>query len=1211
MLRISLLLILMFSFLYAQEITRITVVEDENSQSIPSYNYQGTIYVSLKHLADAIHLSSRTLDAGNSLEINFQNVTLGFKSKNPFVIITSHDTGESNIYQFPTSSHFINNLIFVPLNETIELLNKHYDKSLIVISPSKVIVLEKDQQRISKIQSINLEHGAKGTYIQIKGNIELTSQLTRDDQDSFILTIKNSSTFGNSFDNINPVGYVRHIGVSTVNQNVEIKIKKKNAAVANEFFYDDNNKELVVHLFERTDSPWLERESEHFKVIYRTHHSDLINNILVSAERAFSLLSKIFNYLPKDKIIINTYDVSDYGFAAASTTPQNFIRLEIEPMEPGYEFVPYNERIQWLLSHELVHVMVNDAEVQPETFYRTIFGKVPPEKIQPLSAFYSLLTNYNRYSPRWHQEGIAVFFETWLSGGFGRELGSFDEMYFRTLVFEGMSFPSQLDLETLLSHNSILLENIHYIYGGRFLAYLSTIYGSEKVVDWFKTIGGDAYSGFEGKFKQVFNKGFYDAWGDFIAYEIKFQEENISVLEKSEQTELKKITSENFGWVSKPCFDSPTNSIIYVYHKPGELCTLQSLDLTSGVSKKLISIATPSMLQVSSIALDEVNGLLFYTTNNNLLFRDIWVYHMESGDEKMLFENARVGDLAVSPVTHDLWGVQHDAGFATLVYSPYPYKEIIRLKAFEIGDEIFNLSIDDSGKKLAAVIKKSSGLQSIVIINTESILTDSLFQYQVISSSGSPENPSWSRDGKILFWNAYTNGVSNIYRYDFNNLSSKALTNCMTGLFRPLEISPDSIFAFEYFTNGFRPVIFENKPASFLPAINYLGQRVIEENPELYSWNLSSDTTEINPMDFSLETSYNAFENLQLQALYPMVSGFQNQVVFGLFARVSDPLLIHDFYLSAGVSPLSENPSYPLWHLRFKYDYKQLLFLEVLYNGDDFFDLFNKLKRSMLGTQIKMGHTYYWMYDNPHKIKQATTLTFYRDVDFVYDNLVRVSQPDFAVLATNLNSKNLRKTIGSSDYEYGNEINWTVALYGTEFDQPEFDVNTYIDLSNFRTWLWSHNVLHVKIAGGYLWYNENIVQSKFYFGGFGNRPVDNDEVRQFRRVFRFPGISIYSLDVEEFGKLMLENDFPPIRVSDWLLFDQFINHFDFSVYSQGLITQSYLGNYLVNAGAQMDIRLKHWYNLESTFSAGIAKAWVLPTGTTDWEWFLSIKLLKD
>ncbi|MDH3269491.1 MAG: hypothetical protein OEM46_11630, partial [Ignavibacteria bacterium] len=210
------------------------------------------------------------------------------------------------------------------------------------------------------------------------------------------------------------------------------------------------------------------------------------------------------------------------------------------------------------------------------------------------------------------------------------------------------------------------------------------MYGADKVVDWFQTVEGDAYSGFEGKFRQVFSKGFYEAWGDFIAYEIKFQEENINVLEQSEQTELKKITSENFGWVSKPCLDRPTNSIYYVYHRPAQLSTLQSLDLSTGISKEIASIPTPSMLQVCSITLDEVNGLLFYTTNNNQLFRDIHVYQLESGDEKMLFENARVGDLAVSPVTHELWGVQHDAGFATLVYSSYPYKELIKIKTFEL-----------------------------------------------------------------------------------------------------------------------------------------------------------------------------------------------------------------------------------------------------------------------------------------------------------------------------------------------------------------------------------------------------------------------------------------------------------------------------------------------------------------------------------------------
>ncbi|HSW54992.1 MAG TPA: hypothetical protein VLH59_07870 [Ignavibacteriaceae bacterium] len=1210
MLKTSLLFVLFSYLLFAQEISQITLIEDEISQSIPSYNHQGTIYISVKHFSDALKLDSNFSDSGSAFEIAFQEVTLRFTLKNPYVVITSKVSEESTIHQLPTSSHIIDNFIFVPLNETIELFNKYFDKSLAVISPGKVIVLAKDQQEITRIQSVTLDHSDKGTFIHIKTNFELTSQLIPDGQDSFILKIKNASTFGNNFDDLVISGLVKHVDVSNINGDVQIRIKKKSESIAVEYFYPGDKKELVVHLFEREDSPWLERESEHFKVIYREYHSHLTNNILVSAEKALRPLSELFNYVPSDKIIINTYDVSDYGFAATSTTPQNFIRLEIEPMEPGYEMVPYNERIQWLINHELVHVIVNDAEVGFESFCRSIFGKVPPEKTQPLSVFYGLLTNYNRYSPRWHQEAIAVYFETWLSGGYGRVLGSFDEMYFRNLVYEGKQFPSQLDMETILSHNSILLENIHYIYGGRFVAYLSIIYGTEKVLDWFRTKEGDAYRGFEGKFRKVFNEDFYKVWDDFISYETKFQEENIKILEQAEKTPFRKINSENFGWVSRPYFDSPTNSVIFVYHRPHELTALQSLDLKSGISKKLISIATPSMLQVSSTALDEVNGLLFYTTNNNQFFRDIWVYHLESGDEKLLFENARVGDLAVSPVTHDLWGIQHDAGFATLVFSPYPYKEINRLITFDMGEEVFNLSINDAGKKLAATLKKSSGQQSIITFDVKNVLTDSSIQYKVISSSGSPENSSWSRDGNMLYWNAYTNGVSNIYRYDLDDKSIKAISHCITGLFRPIEISPDSVFAFEFVSEGFRPVIFENKSASFLPAINYFGQRVIDINPELQNWNLSMDSTKINPVDFSIESGFNGLKNLHIHSIMPVVSGFQNQVVFGLFTRISDPLLVHDFYMEAGISPLNETPNNPLWHLRFKYDYKQLFYIDVLYNGGDFFDLFNDRKRGTIGTQFKLGHTFFWKYDNPLRMKQETNLTFYRDVKFINDNLIPVSQPDFAVLATNLNFRNLRKTIGSSDYEFGNELNWTIGLYGTEFDQPEVAFNSYIELSDFSTWLWNHNVLHVKIAGGYNYENENLVQSLFYIGGFGNRAVDNDEIKQFRRIFRFPGIPIYSLVANKFGKMMLENAFPPIRTSGWLLLDQFVNHFDFAIYSQGLVTQSEIGNYLIDVGAQMDVKFKHWYNLESTFSAGIAKAWSW-SGYNDWEWFLSIKLLKD
>ena len=212
-----------------------------------------------------------------------------------------------------------------------------------------------------------------------------------------------------------------------------------------------------------SQSDWLEQESEHFKIIYRESHAHLVPQLFNSAETALSTLTKLFKYIPSEKIIINTYDAYDYGYGAATSVPQNFIRLEIEPMEPGYESIPYSERFQWIISHELVHIVVNDHSSNVESFARSLFSKVVPEQTQPLTIIYSLLTNYNRYTPRWHQESMAVFLETWMNGGYGRTLGSFDEMYFRSLVLDNHEFPSEIELDTKTVTQFVFTRD-HFLY---------------------------------------------------------------------------------------------------------------------------------------------------------------------------------------------------------------------------------------------------------------------------------------------------------------------------------------------------------------------------------------------------------------------------------------------------------------------------------------------------------------------------------------------------------------------------------------------------------------------------------------------------------------------------------------------------------------------------------------------------------------------------
>lgn len=972
---------------------------------------------------------------------------------------------------------------------------------------------------------------------------------------------------------------------------------------------------LLVFIFLTVSKPvlsqvdWYEAESSHFKVIYRKADSVFVPHLLASGENALSHLTHIFNVQPSEKIIINPYDVFDYGFGSTTTVPEDFIRLEIEPLEQGYENIPYNERFQWLLSHELVHVIVDDGASDIEKVTRKIFSKVAPEKTQPLSVLYSLLTSYERYTPRWHQEGIAVFMETWLSGGFGRTLGNFDEMYFRSMVYEKKNFPDYLNLDTKYYNRSFLLETLFYLYGTRFNSYLAIRYGADALIEWYRAQKHDFYSGFRNKFKDEFGISLMEAWNDFIDYEKTFQQKNINKLESYPLTAVRKITDEPTGWVTHPYLDQSGDNIYFGFHRPDHLAGIKKINLKTGEQEEISSLPTPSYITVSSTAFDKKTGLFFYTTNNNELYRDIWALDVKSGDTKELFKDFRIGDLTVSPETHELWGLRHSGGGITLAHSDYPYHKIDPVVDFDVGDDLFDLSVSPSGKFMAAAYHKSNGQQSIILVNLERLKAGEGFKYKVVTESGTPENPSWSPDENYLYWNAYTNGVSNVYRSDLRDNKIEAFSHVVTGLFNPIYISKDSLFAFEFTADGFLPVMISNKPAVHLPAINYLGQEIIDRNPQVLNWALNSANDNNYKTDMQEEKRYSGLANLKILTFIPVITGFQSQKVLGFFARISDPMITHDITLEFGISPFNENSVSPRIHFRGKYEYEKRFELDINYNAPDFFDLFNKRKRGMIGTKISLANTHYWLYDNPHKIMQKTGIDFYTGVQSINDNLVKVSQPDFVTASTNLNSKNLRRSIGSVDFESGDEFNITLNSFASNFKRPEAAAEAHIEWDNYSTWIAPHNIFHFKIGLGYNHKNNNLAQAHYFFGGFGNRAVEDVEVKQYRDIFRFPGIPIYSLETDKFAKLMLEDNLPPIRFGGVGISQHFINYIDMSVFSSALAVENGGAKVWGNIGAQINFVFKHWFNLESTFSAGIAKAWY--KGGNSWEWFLSYKLLKN
>ena len=938
-------------------------------------------------------------------------------------------------------------------------------------------------------------------------------------------------------------------------------------------------------------------------------YSYLVPHILYSAENALKPLMKIFDYHPTEKIVIIALDIEDYGYASTTTVPRNKILLHIEPFVNGYENVLYNERIQWVLSHELVHIVVNDQESRVESFYRSLFAKVEPEQEEPLTVLYSMMTNFERYTPRWYQEAIAVFMETWLNGGFGRIMGSFDEMYFRTMVLDKSKFQDPFSLGAVYVQDSYLLESAYYLYGTRFFAHLALKYGVDKIISWSKVYRGNAYTTLNEKFKEIFGINLSDAWKNFIKDEINFQKENIKKLKAADLTPEKRLSKSAFGWVTQPYYDSSSASMIFGFNKPDQLASIQRIGLENGKSKLIGTIPTPNLRQVASTAYDKKLGLFFYTTNNNQFYRDIWVTDTRTGEKKEIFQNVRVGDLTIASKTHELWGVQHAFGKMTLVYSAYPYRRIQKVDEFKIGDNLYSLSASNDGKYIAAMLHRSDGRQSIVLIYADTLKAGGKFEFRTITDKGSPDCPSWGPDDNTLYWNAYTNGVSNIYVTDLKTFKSEPVTNTLRGLFKPVYINPDTLFAFEFTSDGFLPVLIPNKTADRLPAINYFGQQIVDKYPEVTKWTLKPAENVVPKPNVSPEVAYSGLANLKIESFIPVITGFQSEKVLGFYTHIADPMIFHDLTMEFGISPFKNTEGLPRYHFRGKYKYESKYEIGIDYNASDFYDLFNERKRGMIGTKITLGNTHYWVYNNPLKVTQKSQIDYYTGVKSINDNLIKVSQPNFAFVQTALNYKYLRRSIGSSDFEKGNEFNITGMAFIAEQNKLQSAQAVYAEWDNYSTWLAPHNVFHFKFSSGYDFTNKNLLQAYYFFGGFGNRALENMPVKQYRNVFRFPGIPIYSLGTDRFIKLMLEDGLPPIRVGGLHLGEHYLNSIDFSTYSQGLLVKSGRHKFWLDVGGQMDLVFKHWFNLESTLSAGIAKAWY--GKESSWDWFLSFKLLQN
>jgi hypothetical protein len=939
-------------------------------------------------------------------------------------------------------------------------------------------------------------------------------------------------------------------------------------------------------------------------------YSYLLPHVSGTYENARAFHAKFWNY--KDSttsVLLN--DFEDFGHAGALVMPFSQIQMGIEPYSFAFSIVPSNERFQWLFNHEFTHIVMADKANKQDLFFRKmLFGKVRRSEEKPLSAVWSYLTTPRWYSPRWYQEGIACFMETWMSGGMGRALGPYDEMYFRSIVNENAHIYSVVGLETEGTSIDFQVGTNSYLYGTRFVTYLSSQYGVDKLKAFY-TRTDDSKASYAKQFKQVYNRSLSNVWDEWIGWETDFQKENIEKIKGYPLTKFKAITPRPIGGVSNYGYNPSTRKIYAAINSPGSISQIAEIDQKSGVIRKIATLDSPLMYYCTDLAYNPDDEKIYISEQNGKR-RNLVEVDVHSGKKRVLNPMTRTGSLVFNRADKCLWGVRNDNGYNTIVKIPKPYTEVVPIYTAPLGKTFFDLAISNKGDRLSASLSGLKGEQSLILFELKDLdQGHNNFRTIYELSDNTLTQFKFSADDQFLIGASYYTGVSNIWRLNIDKPEFELLSNVETGMFMPLQMNADSLLVLKFNRDGMVPGTIPINVIKDANTIEYQGNLVHQKYPEVENWALTPTASVKKVGSSVLEEGYSPIRQMRLANAYPDIAGYKKSVAIGYRLNWRDPMAVSNIDLFLATSPWSDYKEKQKIHVAFEWTYFNW-HLKADYNKTHFYDLFGPTLRSRSGYSVGINYKRDKAQKLPFKSFYNLGISTYGDIEVLpgYQNIASPIR-NLQVVNGSYGLSKLRKTLGAvvDEKGYSWDINSSGSLAKGEF-YPSLISNQSI---GFLVPVMRNTSFWIRNSIGQSMGNRQSSLSYFYFGGFRNNFIDWQPSEQYRLTHAFPGAEIDEIDAYNFVKTMGELNLKPIRLrnvgASWL-YPTFVKSSVFTTHMMTNFDKKAETSHLFNVGAQVDIQLVLFSYLKTTWSLGYARKYENHKENKE-QFMISLKLLGD
>src|ERR1019366_3989456 len=209
--------------------------------------------------------------------------------------------------------------------------------------------------------------------------------------------------------------------------------------------------------------------TEHFHTHFSPGLEQIARRAAGSAERAYSRLAKELHE-PRGPIDLVVADNVDFSNGYTTPFPTNRIVIYARPTVDATSLKFLDDWIDLVVSHELTHVFHLDRTRGWWRVGQYVFGRNP-------------FLFPNLYAPSWLDEGIAVYYETRLTGA-GRDAGTDFAQTARAMAMDGET-PR---LNALSAATPVFpLGDIAYAFGAQLIEFIAPPERASKMRDFIET----------------------------------------------------------------------------------------------------------------------------------------------------------------------------------------------------------------------------------------------------------------------------------------------------------------------------------------------------------------------------------------------------------------------------------------------------------------------------------------------------------------------------------------------------------------------------------------------------------------------------------------------------------------------------------------------------------------------------------------------------